>query len=338
MDLLERLNQLNEVHAPSGDEAQLGELLARLARPYGGEVRRDTLGNLIVRRQGSGPRVMFAAHMDSIGFIITHIEKEGFLRMGKLGGLSHRELLYHSFRLKNGVRGVLAREEKAELEKLKLEECYLDIGARDEEEARKLCQVGDTAVFDAPAFSQGDRLVSPYLDDRLSCAVLLQVLEELGETDNDLYFVFTVQEEVGVRGAGSAAFAIEPDYALVVDVTDVEDTPGTQRLGTTRLGRGAAIKRMDSDFICHPRMVSLLEETAREGEIPVQMDIMTDGGTDGGPIHRSRVGVLTGGVSIPCRYVHTPREMASLSDAQAAVRLLGAFARRKLPALEPERF
>ena len=235
-------------------------------------------------------------------------------------------------RFKNGVRGVLAKEEKAELKGLKLDGCYVDIGATDQDAAKKLVQVGDTAVYDTPTIRNGDKVISPYLDNRIACAVLLDVLERLEDSPNDLYLVFSVQEEVGLRGAKTAAWAIDPDYALAVDVTDVDDTPGSEHCGTVQLGKGAAIKVMDSSVICHPAVVSALEQAAKTADIPVQKDIMRGGGTDAGAIHTTRLGVLTGGVSIPCRYIHTPVEMADLSDAKHCADLLLAFVDQQLEA------
>lgn len=188
-----------------------------------------------------------------------------------------------------------------------------------------MVQVGDTAVYDSPTFCNGDKVVSPYLDNRIACAILLKVLESLKETPNDLSLVFTAQEEVGLRGARTAAWSIAPDWALAVDVTDVDDTPGTERCGTVQLGKGAAVKVMDSSVICHPQVVQTLERLAKEQNIPVQRDIMRAGGTDAGAVQAARLGVLTGGVSVPCRYIHTPVEMASLEDAQRCVQLLSAF-------------
>ena len=172
-------------------------------------------------------------------------------------------------------------------------------------------------------------MVSPYLDDRISCAVLLSALERIGECPNDLYLVFTAQEEVGLRGARTAAWSIAPDYAVAVDVTDVDDTPGSERAGTARLGRGAAVKVMDSSVICHPAMVALLEDTAREGTSR-PAGHHAGGGHRRGAIHLTRTGVITGGISVPCRYIHTPAETASLSDADACVRLAAALAQRPL--------
>ena len=328
MELLEVLEALNRTHGPSGDEGGVREKIAELARPYVGEMFTDTLGNLIVHKKGEGPRVMFAAHMDSIGFIVTHIEKEGFLRVGRLGGVVPKEAAYSAVRLKNGVRGVFVPEEKADLGRLRLDQCFIDIGADDEEAAKKLVRVGDTAVYDGPVRVMGDRVTAPYLDDRIACAVLLCALEQIEQPACDLWMVFTVQEEVGLRGAKTAAWWVEPDVGLVVDVTDVDDTPGSERSGTAKLGKGAAVKVMDSSVICHPEVVARLEELAGARDIPVQRDILRAGGTDAGAIHTARLGVKTGGISIPCRYIHTPAETAGLRDAAACVRLTVAFAQQ----------
>ena len=332
MELFELIQTLNAAHGPSGDEGGIREVIARLAQLFADEVRTDTLGNLIVRKKGAGPKVMFAAHMDSIGFIVTHMEKEGFLRVGRLGGISPKEAAYTPVRFKNGVRGVVVPEEKADFGKLKLDECYLDIGARDEAQARELVQVGDTAIYDSPCFENNGKVVSPYLDNRVSCAILLKTLEEVTQSPNDLYFVFTVQEEVGIRGGKTAAWGVDPDYGIAVDVTDVDDTPGSEKSGTVQLGKGAAIKVMDSSVICAPEVVSRLEALAKEGNIPAQRDILRAGGTDAGAIHITRTGVMTGGISVPCRYIHTPVEMADLEDAEHCVKLAAAFARSELNA------
>lgn len=330
MELLELIQTLNAAHGPSGDEGGIRERLAELARPLADEISTDTMGNLIVRKLGSGPRVMLCAHMDSIGFIVTHVEENGFLRVGRLGGISPKEAAYTPVRFAGGVRGVIVPEEKADFGKLKLDECYVDIGAKDRETALKAVAVGDTLIYDSPCFTNQGKVVSPYLDNRISCAILLKVLEEMELCPNDLYVVFTVQEEVGLRGAKPAAWAVDPDYAVVVDVTDVDDTPGSEKCGTVRLGKGPAIKIMDSSVICHPDMIQKLESQAKALDMPTQRDIMRAGGTDAGVMHTTRIGVRTGGVSVPCRYIHTPVEMADLQDARDCAKLLCAFVQSKL--------
>lgn len=333
MELLELIQTMNAAHGPSGDEGGIREKLAELARPLADEISTDTMGNLIVRKLGSGPRVMLCAHMDSIGFIVTHVEENGFLRVGRLGGISPKEAAYTPVRFAGGARGVIVPEEKADFGKLKLDECYVDIGAKDRETALKAVAVGDTLIYDSPCFTNQGKVVSPYLDNRISCAILLKVLEEMELCPNDLYVVFTVQEEVGLRGAKPAAWAVDPDYAVVVDVTDVDDTPGSEKCGTVRLGKGPAIKIMDSSVICHPDMIQKLESQAKTLDMPTQRDIMRAGGTDAGVMHATRIGVRTGGVSVPCRYIHTPVEMADLQDARDCAKLLCAFVQSKLESL-----
>ncbi len=330
MELEDLVQSLRVAYGPSGDEGCVRETIRAMAEPWADEITTDALGNLMVHRRGPGARVLFAAHMDSIGFVVTHIGKEGFLRVGALGGVSPREVLYTPVLFRNGTEGVFVPQEKADPEKLTLDECFVDIGASSAEEAGKLVQVGDPCVFRGPSCTMGNRIVSPCLDNRLSCAILLSMLPEVLDSPNDLWFVFTVQEEVGTRGVRTAAWSIDPDWGIAVDVTDVDDTPGSKHHGTTALGKGAGVKLMDSSILCHPQVVETLLQLARQERIPVQRDIMKDGGTDAGGLHLTRMGVRSGGISVPCRYIHTPVETADLGDAQACVRLAVAFARHPL--------
>lgn len=329
MDYLSVIKMLNACHGPAGDERQIAATLKRLAEPYADECYIDTLGNLIVHKKGSGPKVMFAAHMDSIGLIVTHIDQDGYLSFGKLGGIRPESILHTPFRFKNGVCGVVSLRKNVALKDMTIHDLYLDIGAKSQAHARRLVQVGDTAVSRMSAFTTESRLVSPYLDNRISCAVMLDALSHIRTYTSDLYFVFTVQEELGLRGSKPAAYAIDPDYGIAVDVTvagELED----KKQGSSVLGGGAAIKVMDSSVICHPEVVKILENLAEESKIPCQMDVMVSGGTDAGSIHLTREGVLTGGISIPCRYIHSPTEMVDLSDVSAAARLMTAFAQKNL--------
>lgn len=330
MDTLKTLQTINACHGPAGDESSVADAIEKLAAPYADKIKRDVMGNLIVRKKGSGPKVMFAAHMDSIGFIVTHIDEKGFLRFGKVGGLRPNSCVHTPVRFKNGVRGVVSLDCGVEPKDMTLEDLYIDVGAKSREEAQGLVRIGDTAVFDGPAFSAGDRLVSPYMDDRIACVVLLKALEMLGKSDNDLYFVFTVQEELGLRGAKTAAYGIDPDYGVAVDVTWSDDELNPRHRGSSTAGGGTSIKVMDGSVICHPQMVKRLEELALAREIPYQMDVIRQGGTDAGSIHLTRSGVYTGGVSIPCRYMHSPVEMVDARDVEACAGLVAAFAEAEL--------
>lgn len=330
MDMMKTLTRLVEAFGPSGCERDISQVIEELAAPYADEISRDVMGNLICRRKGSGPRVMFSAHMDSIGLVATHIDEKGFVHVGPLGGVSAARALYTPLRFRNGTKGLLCAAADADLGKLKAADLMVDIGAADEEEAQKLVQVGDIAVYDTPTRTAGSRVISPYLDNRIGCLVLLAAMERLGETDNDLYFVFSSQEEVGTRGAKTAAWSVDPDYGVAVDVCGTDDVPGANHQVSALCGKGAAVNVMDHSVICHPEVVARLEALAQEQGIAVQRSVSRRGGTDAGPIHQTRAGVYTGGISIPCRYIHTPTEMADWSDVEACVGLTAAFAMCKL--------
>lgn len=330
MDMMKTLTELVSAFGPSGCEREISQVIEKLAKPYVDEISRDTLGNLICHKRGSGPRVMFSAHMDSIGLVTTHIDGKGFVHVGALGGVGAKEVLYTPVRFQNGTKGLICAGNDADQEKLKVHDLLIDIGAPNGEEAEKLVQVGDALVYDTPVRAAGDRVISPYLDDRIACLVLLKAMEQIEKTDNDLYFVFSVQEEVGTRGAKTAAWAIDPDYGIAVDVTGADDEPGSKHQASCLCGKGAAVKVMDRSVICHPAVVEKLMTLAEEKSIPAQRDVLQFGGTDAGPIQGTRGGVYAGGISIPCRYTHTPTELVDLRDVKACADLTAAFAACKL--------
>lgn len=312
---MKQLKTLLKTMAPSGAEDARRAVIESLAAPFADEVITDTLGNLIVHKKGAGEKVLLSAHMDTIGMIATRVE-DGFVRFGALGGLSVLDLQNIPVRFENGVEGVLSYDGKTPVKDRKLHHCFIDIGDAS-------VAVGDRAVFSGDLRTLGkNKICAPYLDNTLGCAILLEVLQVLKETEYDLYFVFTVQEEVGLRGAKTAAFAIEPKFAIAVDVTDTGDLPETEVVMETKLGGGAAIKVMDQSIVCHPKLVRALKDVAEKNGISYQSEVLTAGGCDAGAIHLSRGGVITGGVSVPVRYVHSPCETADLRDVKAAVELL----------------
>lgn len=329
---IEILNHLCWAHGTAGDEEQIRMLLREYVEELGAglDIAIDAMGNLIVRRAGEGPKILLAAHMDGVGFMVTHYEKEGVLRFAPVGGLDPYSILQAPVRFKNNVCGLISCDDNKVGKELKMSDLFIDIGAKDEKEARSIVKLGDTAVYHLMQLQTGSRIMGPYLDNRVGCLVLLETIKRLKHTRNDLYFVFTAQEEVGTRGAGPAAFGVEPDYALVIDVTCPDDIPGPLHEGTTAVGKGAAIKVMDHSIICSTALVQKLNDLAKENHITAQNDIMTCGGTDGGPIYRSRGGVLTGGVSVPCRYTHAPTELIDLNDMEECVRLVTAFCESEL--------
>ena len=275
-------NTVAGAFGPSGREDAVRETIAEIAGAYIDDVTTDALGNLICRKKGAknGKKLLFAAHMDSIGVVATYIEDKGFIRFSQIGGLYVGDLLNIQVKFANGTRGVISYEEKTPLKDLTLDNLFIDIGAKDAEEARKLVQIGDFAVYEAPRFEQNGVLCGPYLDNRIGCVTLLRAMEQVGETDNDLYFVFTAQEEVGLRGAGAAAFAVEPDVAIAVDVTDTGDLPERKTPMAVDMGKGPAIKVMDRSVICTPAVCAALEQAAHDCGIATQREILQCGGTD----------------------------------------------------------
>ena len=331
MNVFNTLMKLNSCFGPSGCETEVREKIAELARPFADEIRTDTMGNLIARKAASSanaPKLMFAAHMDSLGMIVTFIEPNGLLRFGAVGYVLAENVVACPVRFANGTVGTVGMDEDSK--KPQIDKMFIDIGASSREEAEKLVKCGDIAIYDTPtrAMAEG-RIVSPYIDNRAGCVAQLLALEKLKKPVYDCYFVFTVQEEVGRRGATPAAFGVDPDYGIVCDCTLTDDIPWTKHVGTSKVGGGASIKVMDKSVICHPEMVAALKAVAAKKKIPFQTDVLNWGGTDGSEIRKNAAGVYTGGVSVPCRYVHTPQEVCSASDIEAAGRLMAAFAETK---------
>ncbi|MEW6229555.1 MAG: M42 family metallopeptidase [Bacillota bacterium] len=322
----ELLKKLVEAYSPSGNEGAVREIIRKEVEGLADEVRVDALGNLIVARKGIGPRVLLAAHMDEIGVIVTHIDEKGFLRFSNMGGVSPFVLLGERVVFENGTVGTIGTEKLDDIKDLKLGKMFIDIGANDEKSAREKVSVGDVAGFHREARMEAGRLIAKSVDDRAGCAVLVQVLKELAGRviPNQVYAVFSVQEELGTRGARTAAYGVNPDIGIAVDVTSTGDTPEARTMAVS-LGKGPAIKVKDSTVIAHPRVRQVMVETAREKGLPYQMEVLEHGGTDTGPIHLTREGVPSGAVSIPTRYLHTPSEMADLGDIENAVKLLVAL-------------
>lgn len=272
---------------------------------------------------------MVAAHMDEIGVIVTYIEKEGFLRFSNVGGVSPYVLVGQRLTFGNGVIGTVGMEKLEDIKKLSLDKLYLDVGAKDKEEAEKKVKIGDVATYHRELVLAGDRVIGKAMDNRAGCAVLIKAMQELGETNNEIYAVFTSQEEVGLRGSRTSSYRINPDIGLAIDVTLVGDTPEASTMAVS-LGKGPAIKVKDASVICHPRLKELLTELAEKNNIPYQFEVLLAGGTDAGAIHLTREGIPSGVISVPCRYVHTPGEMVDLDDMENAVKLLKLFLARAM--------
>lgn len=321
------LQQLSELYGPSGREDAVVAFLRREVADHAADMRSDALGNLIVRaRAGTegGKRIMLAAHMDEIGLIVNHIDEKGFLRFGPVGGIYPLTLTGQRVRFASGLTGVIGLEPVESQNDAKMPKMYIDVGARNREEAEKLVRVGDIACMDRQFVAQNGRAIGKAMDDRVGCAVLVEVLRTLQHSPHDVYAVFTSQEEVGLRGATTSAYGISPELAIAVDVTGTGDTPEARPMAVS-LGQGPAIKIMDGGMLAHVGVKDLLIRVAESHRIPYQREVLLGGTTDARAMQTARSGVPAGTVSIPTRYVHTASEMVDLDDVANAVRLLVAM-------------
>ncbi|HHT48951.1 MAG TPA: M42 family metallopeptidase [Firmicutes bacterium] len=319
----ELIRNLTAISSPSGREEPIRAFIQKELENYCDELKVDTLGNLIAVKHGGKAKLQLAAHMDEIGIIVTAIDKQGFLRFANVGGINPHRLYGQRVRFKDGTMGVIGAEKIDDIKELTLEKLFIDLGVTSEAEAKAKVGVGAMAAFDHSFVDLGHRVIAKALDDRVGCAVLIEALKRVRKPQNDLYCTFTVQEEVGLRGARTAAFDLDPDLAIAIDVTDTGDTPEARKLAM-KLGAGAAIKVKDAYLITPPRVKELLTELAEKNGIPYQFEVLPFGGTDAGAIQLTKAGVPSGVISIPCRYLHSHSEMVDLNDVEAAVRLVVA--------------
>lgn len=317
------IQKLVETTSPSGYEAPIRAVVRAEVESLADSIQVDALGNLIVRKGKGGKKILLAAHMDEIGVIATHIDENGFIRFTSIGGVGARTCIGGRVRFLSGQLGVIYMERPDDPKLMPaLENLYIDVGAT----SAKNCpiKVGDVAAFERPFVDLGDRLVSKAMDDRVSVAVLIETLRQLKDSPHELYFVFSTQEEVGTRGATTAAYAIDPDLALAVDVTGVGDTPKSAKMAVG-LGKGPAIKVRDGGMLADPRVVKWMVKGAEKARLPFQLEVLEGGTTDARAMQLVRAGVPAGCLSIPCRYIHSPSEMVDYNDVQNAVRLLVAL-------------
>ena len=348
-ETLELLRSLSEAFGVAGFEDEVRALIQREIEPYVDEMRVDAMGNLIAFRRGKGDRVlMLDAHMDEIGFMVSYIEENGFLRLAPLGGWDARIVPSHAMTIKTQSGGfvkgavgtppphILKPEEREK--PFPLEELFVDIGASSREEVEKLgIRIGSPAVIAYPFERLNEGVVmGKALDDRVGCAVLIETLKALKDEDLDVTLAanFAACEEVGLRGARTAAFQIEPDIALALEGTVAADVPGVPAIRQpTALGKGPALTVADRSLISNPKLIDVLLEIAEEGGIPCQLKVPPFGSTDAGAIQQTGKGAIAGVVSVPCRYIHSPFSLMRLEDFQNTVRLTAAFAQRGLERL-----
>lgn len=318
------LKEIVTTYGPSSREEMIRSLIANEIKEYVDEIKIDALGNLIAHKKGLGKKIMISSHMDQIGLMAIDIDEKGFIRFTNIGGIKPALLLGQRVRFENGTIGVVYSEKLEEDNKIKVDNLYIDIGTNGREETLNKVKIGDICIFQNEFLESDKVIISPYLDDRIGCYILIETIKNVMKNSNDLYFVFSVQEEVGMRGAKTAAFSIEPDIGLAVDVTSTFDTPKSEKLNV-KLFNGAAIKAMDYSLIAHKDIKDALIELAEAKGIKYQIEVLEHGGTDAGAIHMSKSGVKTGAISIPCRYIHSQSEMVSKDDIIMCLELLKAY-------------
>lgn len=333
--LIDTIKALCALPGVSSQEDAVRDYIRTQAAPYASSIRTDSMGNLIVEKKGAVPgkrRLMLCAHMDEVGLMVHSITEEGYLKFDTVGGIDRRVLIGKPVLVGThqlpGVIGLKAyhlttAEERRKIPKLR--EFYIDIGAKDREEAQRHVKLGDVAVFDSDTVEFGHGfLKAKALDDRIGCAVMMELLRE--PLPVDCTFVFTAQEEVGTRGAFGAAFSMTPDLALVLEGTTAADLPDMDaRQRVCAPGKGPVIPFMDGGTVYDRGLFELLRALAQKNGIPWQTKEFISGGTDAGAIQRSKDGVRVGAISAAVRYLHTPSSVASMEDCRNILALSRLF-------------
>ena len=335
MAILDDLEKLSNAVGVTGREDEVRGLMKEMLEPHVDELKEDKLGNVIGVKHGrrAAPKIMLAAHMDEIGLLVKTVTKEGVLQFAKMGGIddrvlvAQRVLVHTSEKPVPGVIGakpphIMKEEERKKV--VEADKLFIDIGAADKKEAEGMgVKVGNPISFDIKAVrTGGDTVIGKAFDDRVGCAILVETMRRLGETDATVYAVGTIQEEVGLRGATIAAFQIYPDVGLAIDVTVAGGMPGvTEVEAPIKLRKGPSFTVADRGLIAHPKVLRMLIEVAEQAGIPYQLETGLPGATDAARIALTREGVPCGVISVPTRYIHTPSGLLSLSDVEKAVEI-----------------
>ena len=330
------LKELCEMPGVSGREEPIRAVVAGYLRDLCDDVQSDAMGNVIGTKRGTGKRrVVLSAHMDEIGFMVSHIDDKGFIRLQTLGGWNARNMITQRVYIHGyaGQRllGALQNPRQAGRDASKpyeIDDLYVDVGLS-ADEVKALVEPGDPVTMARTTERVGDHVLSKTLDDRVCVFIMLETLrrlKELGDPEVDILAVATVQEEVGLRGATTMAYHLKPDVGIALDVTDAADHPDSSpREYVTELGKGAALKIKDGYSISNPKIVRHFRDVAEANHIPYQLEMLKSGGTDAGAIHTSRGGVPSFTMSLPSRYLHTVNEMAAWSDIKACIELLAHY-------------
>lgn len=323
------MEKLSHCFGVSGREAKIAELIKQNVESYADSVQIDALGNIIVFKEGYGEnkkKIMCCAHMDEIGLAVTKIMDNGFLRVRSMGGVSVATSHCSRVQFENGTVGtIIAEGDILNLKRNDITKLFIDIGAKDKEDALKYVNIGDMACYVSEFnYLKNDRVVGKSFDNRVSTYVLVKALMNHEKVYNDIYYVFSVQEELGMRGAQVASEKVSPDIGVVLDITNSFDFPSNED-GNACMGKGTAIKVMDASVVCDSRLIDILVNISKNNNIEYQLDVEANGGTDGGAINTSYKGVKIAGVSVPTRYIHSPVSMVDMNDVNATIDLLASF-------------
>jgi endoglucanase len=342
LSLNENLEKLSNACGVAGRENEVRELMIQLMKPYADEIVVDKLENVIAIKKGKlpAPKIMLAAHMDEVGLMVKTVTKEGFLQFTKMGGIDDRILPAQKvtiFSRKRAFPGIIGskpphiQKEDERKKVMAFDELFIDIGAESKEDALALgVAVGDPVGFDIKYVQLGrDVVMGKAFDNRAGCVAMIETLKMLEKTDYTVCAVGTVQEEVGLRGAATAAFGVDPDLAIALDVTVAGDTPGIREFDTsTKIGKGPALSISDSGLITHPKVLRWLLDSAEEEKIPYQIEAGLMGSTDAARIYLTRQGIPSGNISIATRYIHSPVSVLCLKDIENAAKLTVAAIQR----------
>ncbi|MDQ2086785.1 M42 family metallopeptidase [Herbivorax sp. ANBcel31] len=326
------LKELTELNGVSGNEEDVREFIKKEAKKYSDEINVDSMGNLICLKKGrnSKYKVMISAHMDEVGFMVTGYGEAGVLKFATVGGIDNRILLGKRLTVGNkklqgviGGKPIHLQNAGERQSNVNIKKMYIDIGANSKEEAEKLVSVGEYAAFYSSYSTLGKNAIkAKALDDRAGCAILLDILKD-EQYDFDLYACFTVQEEVGLRGAQVTSYGIYPDVALVVEATTCSDVLDVEEHEySTILGEGAALTIMDRGAYSNKKLVEFLYTNGKKNSISVQYKTTTSGGNDAGKIQTARGGVIVASISVPCRYIHSPVSLMSKNDFDSCSKLV----------------
>lgn len=326
------LKELTELSGLSGCEYEVRNYIKNKLNEIGCEYYVDKLGNVIAHNKGKKNKsIMVAAHMDEVGLMVSHIDSDGFIKFQEVGGIDQRVLNSKVVLVgENKIPGVIgskavhlmSAEERGK--SIPIDKLYIDIGTYSKSETEKLVSIGDYVTFKSDYVEFGDNLIkAKALDDRAGCSAILELLSM--KLDADFYGVFTVMEEVGCRGAQTAAFSLEPDYAIVLEGTVCADMPEVKEHSkVTLIGKGAALSLMDNSTLYDIEEVRKVESIANQNNIPYQLRKSSAGGNDAGVIHKTKEGAKVVAISIPCRYIHSAVNVASMNDYKSVVSLAKA--------------